>query len=484
MKLFTSKYLIMPLVFTAIILFVILSLNVRPTVSAPGEKDLTTKAETEDSEKRKIIYWRAPMNPLEIYDDPGKSKMGMDLVPVYEDDVSEDSSKGERKIIYWKAPMDPTEIYENPGKSKTGMDLIPAYEDEFMGGVDIRIDPVVEQNMGTKTEIVQKGPLKHAIKTYGNITFDETRTRVVSQKYGGWIEKLYANYTGFRVKKGDPLYEIYSPTLLASQEEYLSAYKNFQRQKTEFNRDILESARLRLSYFDIADTEIQSIKENGRVKKTLLVRSPVSGVVTHKNVIEGSFVKTGTSLFTISDLSHVWVEAHIFEYEQNLVSIGQEVEMTLSYNPKKTYLGKIAYIFPYLQQKTRDVIIRIDFKNNDNELKPDMFTKIKIYIDQNKEVTSIFSQAVINSGERSIVFVSKGGGKYSPREITTGVQLDDGMVQVLSGLSPGEIIVTSGQFLLDSESRLREAVQKMIKAKKSSGAKPVKDEDDFFKDME
>ena len=216
MKLFTNKYLIMPLLFTAIILFVILSLNLRPAVSASSEKELSTKADTKDSEKRKIIYWRAPMNPLEIYDDPGKSKMGMDLVPVYEDDVSEDTSNGERKIIYWKAPMDPTEIYESPGKSKTGMDLIPAYEDEFMGGVDIKIDPVVEQNMGTKTEIVQKGPLKHAIKTYGNITFDETRARVVSQKYDGWIEKLYANYTGYQAKKGDPLYEIYSPTLLAS----------------------------------------------------------------------------------------------------------------------------------------------------------------------------------------------------------------------------------------------------------------------------
>jgi Cu(I)/Ag(I) efflux system membrane fusion protein len=296
------------------------------------------------------------------------------------------------------------------------------------------------------------------------------------------------------------LYEIYSPSLLASQEEYLSAYKNYQRSKSNLNKELLDSAKKRLQYYDIADQEIRRIEKSGRAQKTLTVRSPYQGVITHKNVIEGSYVKTGASLFTIADLSTVWVEAHIFEYEQNLVYEGQEVEMTLSYNPNKVHTGKISYIFPYLQPKTRDVIIRISFENTKDELKPDMFAQIKINTNTDKTGLFISSQAVIHSGEKKIVFVAKGKGKFTPRQITTGIFLEQGKVQVLSGLAKGENIVVSGQFLLDSESKLKEAIQKMIESKSgpaAAGQAAIKEgsddffdemdekpKDDFFKDME
>jgi Cu(I)/Ag(I) efflux system membrane fusion protein len=375
-----------------------------------------------------------------------------------------DSGKG--KVAYWQAPMNPMEIYDDPGKSKMGMDLVPVYEDSIIGGVDIKINPIVEQNMGLKIEKVQKGPLQHTIKTYGHITFDETRMGIISQKTGGWIEKLYADYTGLFIKKGQPLYEIYSPSLLSSQEEYLSAFRNYQRSKSPLNEEILMSAKKRISYFDIDDREIQAIEESGKVKKAIIVRSPFSGIITHKNITEGEYSKAGESLFKISDLSHVWVEAHIFEYEQNLVSLDQQVELTLSYDPGKVYKGKIFYIFPYLQEKTRDIIIRIDFENQNNELKPNMFARIKIKTDLIADGISIPSEAVIHSGEKKIVFVTRGGGKYRPEEIQTGVYLENGQVQVLSGLENGEHVVVSGQFLLDSESKLKEAIQKMIRAKK------------------
>lgn len=395
--------------------------------------------------------------------------------------ISVQSTDNERKIVYWKAPMDPTEIYEQPGKSKMGMDLVPVYEDELVSGVDIKIDPVVEQNMGLKTEAVQKGPLNHTIETYGNITFDETRTGIVSLKAAGWIDKLYADYTGVHVKKGDPLYEIYSPALLASQEEYLSAFKNFSKNKTDLNKELVLSARSRLLYYDIADSEINAIEQSGLVKKTLMIRSPFDGVVTRKDVVQGAFVQAGAGLFTIADLSHVWVEAHIYEYEQNLVFQGQKVEMTLAYNPDRVYKGEVAYVFPYLQPKTRDVVIRINFENEDARLKPDMFTKIRIKSLSDLPVVSISSQAVIHSGEKKIVFVEKGNGRFTPREINTGIQLDNGMIQVISGLTEGESIVTSGQFLLDSESKMKEAIQKMIQSK--SPAKPAETEEEFFKEM-
>lgn len=439
------------------------------------------------SKERKIIYWKAPMDPTEIYEAPGKSKMGMDLVPVYEDEMSQDSETGERKIVYWKAPMDPTEIYDQPGKSKMGMDLVPVYEDELVGGVDIKINPVVEQNMGLKVAVVKKGALNHTIKTYGHVTFDETLTGIVSLKVSGWIEKLHADYTGFVVEKGQPLYDIYSPSLLASQEEYLSAYKNYKKNKNALNKEIWESARKRLEYYDIADQEIALIEKTDQVKKTLTVRSPYQGVITSKNVIEGTYVKTGASLFTISDLSSVWVEAHIFEYEQNLVYEGQTVEMTLSYTPDRVHRGKIAYIFPYLQPKTRDVTIRISFDNPKGVLKPDMFAQIKINTDPDKTGLSIPAQAVIHSGDRQIVFVARGKGKFTPREVTTGLFLEQSRVQVITGLVEGENIVVSGQFLLDSESKLKEAIQKMIESKSKGPAKAGdtgnENASDFFEDM-
>ena len=402
---------------------------------------------------------------------------------------------GEAKIIYWRAPMDPMEIYEAPGKSKMGMDLVPVYEDDLVGGVDIKINPVVEQNMGLKVEKAIKGPLNHTIQTYGHITFDETRTGVVSSKIGGWIEKLHADYTGLFVEKGEPLYEIYSPSLLSSQQEYLSAFKNYQKNKSAMNKEIFESAGTRLGYFDIANEDIAAIEQSGQVKKSLMVRSAFTGFITHKNIIEGAFVKSGESLFTISDLSTVWVEAHIFEYEQNLVFQGQDVEMTLSYSPGKIYTGKISYIFPYLQPKTRDVIIRIDFENTAGELKPDMFSRIKIKTGSKKTGISISSEAVIYSGEKKIVFVSRGNGQYTPRQVQTGIHLENGRVEILSGLVPEDWVVVSGQFLLDSESKLKEAIHKMIESKSApaqtdetgeadSFFDDMESSDDFFKDMD
>lgn len=493
----STKLILTTVLITAVLtcIFFWTALKLTGTRPDPAGDGTLSKTRATDTGERKIIYWRAPMDPMEIYEEPGKSKMGMDLVPVYEDEVAGESKAGERKIVYWKAPMDPTEIYEQPGKSKMGMDLVPVYEDELVGGVDIKINPVVEQNMGLKIEKAKNGPLNHTIQTYGHITFDETRTGVVSSKIGGWIEKLYADYTGRFIKKGAPLYEIYSPSLLSSQEEYLSAFKNYQKTRSAMNREIFESAGKRLGYFDIADQDIAAIEQSGQVKKSLMVRSPFTGYITHKNIIEGAFAKPGESLFTISDLSNVWVEAHIFEYEQNLVFQGQEVEMTLSYIPGKIYTGKISYIFPYLQPKTRDVIIRIDFENAAGDLKPDMFSRIKIKTGSKKTGISIPSEAVIYSGEEKIVFVSRGNGQYTPRQVQTGIHLENGRVEILSGLVADDPVVVSGQFLLDSESKLKEAIHKMMESKSAPAKTDEADEtdsffddmessDDFFKDME
>lgn len=373
------------------------------------------------------------------------------------------------------------------------MDLTPVrrgdWEEQQQGGgsdegMDIRIDPVMQQNMGLRTALVEKGPLHHTIRTYGHVTYDETRTAQISPKVNGWLEKLFVDFTGEHVEKGAPLFEIYSPRLLAAQEEFLTAFRNFQRAPNERNREFLASARRRLGFFDVAESEIEAIEVANAVKKTLIIRSPFRGVVTHKNAVEGGFVKVGTTVYTIADLSRVWVEAHIYEYELDRVERGQPAEMTLPYRPGRVFEGKVAYIYPYLQQKTRDVVIRLEFENPDLTLKPDMYADVRIKTTGEAKGVVIPSEAVIRSGERNVVFVAKGDGKFSPRETTLGLPLDGGNIHVLVGLSPGENVVTSGQFLLDSESKLQEAVQKMMAAKSGDDASETSGDGGFFDDME
>ncbi len=401
------------------------------------------------------------------------------LGPRHEKEMTKkaESSK-ERKIRYWRAPMNPNEIYDKPGKSAMGMELVPVYDDEVGSGSEIKIDPVTQQNMGIRTAVVKKGPLVHTIRTYGHITPDETRTVQVSPKTSGWIEKLYVNFKGKFVEKGQPLFEIYSPDLVAAQEEYLVAYRNLNRLSSKSSKNLLGSALRRLRYFDVPESEIHEIEKSGIVKKSLKINSPFSGFVIQKNVEEGVFVKAGTMVFRIADLSRVWVEAHIYEYELPWVQEGQGAEMALSYLPGKVFSGKVTYVYPYLQPKTRDVVIRLEFKNPDMELKPDMYADVRIKSVTKGDGLIIPSEAVIRSGERNIVFVMLEEGKFVPRDVILGRSLDGGRIEILAGLVEGEPVVISGQFLLDSESKLKEAVQKMMDAKVIE-----KEERDFFEDM-
>jgi multidrug efflux pump subunit AcrA (membrane-fusion protein) len=377
------------------------------------------------------------------------------------------------------------------------MDLVPVYEDELVGGVAVTVDPVIQQNMGLRTAIVGQEPLERTIRTYGHVTADETRTIQVNLKTGGWIEKLYVDYTGMYVEKGQPLFEFYSPDLLAAQEEYLSTLKSIGSRLGDSGSDLLQSARRRLEYFDVAVGEIQSIQDSGKVKKNLVIRSPFTGYVIDRNVEEGSYVKAGTTIFRITDLSHVWVEAHVYEYEFPWIREGLAAEMTLPYEPGRVFPGRVSFVYPYLQPKTRDVVIRLQFVNPDMKLKPDMYADVRIRTATEGMGMVIPTEAVIRSGERNLVFVTRDNNKFTPRDVTLGPALDDGKVQILSGLAPGEVIVTSGQFLLDSESKLKEAVQKMLEAKRAevkTGAAKTPEteelfedpepEEDFFEDME
>ena len=452
-------------------------LNVQRHLAAPS---VAGEAQAEET------VYVSPMHPWIVSDEPGQCPIcGMDLV-AKRDGPNAAASSGERTIAYWRAPMNPAEVYDQPGKSAMGMDLVPVYEDELVGGVDIFIDPVTQQNMGIRTAEVARQSLVRTIRTYGHVTYDETRTVRVSPKASGWIETLHVDFTGKSVTEGEPLFEIYAPELVTAQEAYLVAFQSAKRLAKDKQTGLLASARRRLQYFDIADSEIEALEATGQVRKTLVIRSPASGVVIEKTAEEGGHVKAGTTIYRIADLSRVWVEAHIFEYELPWVREGQPAAMTIPYWPGDVRSGTVTYVYPYLRPQTRDVRLRLEFDNADLRLKPDMYADIHIKTRADEQGLLLPSEAVLRSGERNVVFVVKGGGKFTPREVTLGLSTDGGMVQALAGLAPGDVVVTSGQFLLDSESKLQEAVQKMIEVSMASAGpgQNADEEDDFFSDMD
>jgi Cu(I)/Ag(I) efflux system membrane fusion protein/cobalt-zinc-cadmium efflux system membrane fusion protein len=383
-----------------------------------------------------------------------------------------------KKIKYWAAPMDPTYIRNEPGKSPMGMELVPVYEDEDdekEATSTIRIDPATMQNMGVRLGRVIRKPLVKNIRTFGNITYDERRIYTINTKFNGWIEKLYVDFVGETVKKGQPLFDIYSPELVTAQEEYLLALQQNTSLKAnpytgirEGARRLLKASRTRLRYWDLSEKQIKKIETTGNVQKTLTIYSPARGVVIKKNAFQGHYVKAGEHQYEIADLSNVWVDVDIYEYELPWVRNGMPAKMELSYIPGKIFSGKVLYVYPFLTAATRTARLRLGFPNPDFKLKPDMYANVKLESVIDRDSLVIPQEAVIDSGVRKVVFVALGKGRFQPREVKLGVEGNNNEFQVLEGLQENEKIVISAQFMLDSESRLQEAIQKMLEVRKQS----------------
>jgi len=381
-------------------------------------------------------------------------------------DISHVSVKTERKILYFKDPMHPWITSDKPGKAPDcGMDLVPVYEgEEGMEEGVIRIDPTIVQNIGVKIEPVKRMKLTKTIRTVGKVDYDETKIAVVTTKISGWIEKLYVDYTGKFVRKGEPLFEVYSPELVTAQEEYLRAinYKeSVSGSKDPYIIDganqLVESSRKRLLYWDITEEQIKELENTKQVRKTLVFYSPVDGVVIERNVFLGTKVAQGMNLMKIVDLSTVWIYADVYEYELPWVKVGEEAEVELSYIPGKILKGKIVYIYPFLQPETRTVKVRLEFENPGYLLKPDMYVNVNIKSKVAIDALVVPEQSVIRTGKRDVVVVALGGGRFKSVDVKLGV-LADGYYQVLEGLHENQNIVTSSHFLIDSESNLKTAL--------------------------
>ena len=315
--------------------------------------------------------------------------------------------------------MHPWVILPEPGPCPIcGMDLVPLDADKFTG--ELAIDPVVVQNIGVRTQPVTTGPLVKSIRTVGDVDYDETRVTDINTKFSGWIEDLEIDSVGAPVEKGDVLFTVYSPALYSAQEEYLLAFRNVQEgvaATADTNRQLLDSARTRLKFFDISDEQIAEVEDRGEAQKTLAVRSPYTGVVIEKMAVEGMQITPGMRVYRIADLSEVWVQATVYEYQLPYVKQGQAATMTLSYLPGETFEGKVVYIYPYLNEKTREAIVRLEFDNPEGRLKPGMFANVMLQNTLADEATLVPQAAVIETGKRQVAFVSLGEGRFEPRDV-------------------------------------------------------------------
>jgi len=412
--------------------------------------------------------YQCPMHPSVVQDHPGDCPIcGMKLVKVEKPKPSaQASTKSAPKLLFYRSPMDPQQTSPTPRKDEMGMDYLPVYERDLapdkptvQGLAAIEIDPARQQLIGLKTSEVEHGSVGGAIRTVGRVAIDETRVRHVNLKVPAFVERIYVDYVGKKVNKGDPLFSIYSPELLSTQEEYLLALKTRDdlaklggAPRGEDN-GLVAAARRKLELWDIPSAAMDQIERTRTPTKTLTLHSPASGVVTKKDVVEGMKLDAGAMPYEIVDLSVVWVLADVYESELRLVKEGMAATLTLAAFPNREFKGKVVFLDPLLDPQTRTVKVRITVPNPSGELRPEMFGEV-VLLGSRHDANTIPADAVIDSGTEKVVFVAVGEGKFEPRVLKMGLS-DGSRVEVVSGLSLGERVVTRANFLVDSESRLR-----------------------------
>lgn len=363
-------------------------------------------------------------------------------------DMTAPESKSSDEPLYWVAPMDPNYQRDKPGKSPMGMDLIPVYADDLNGSNDkpgtVKIDPAVENNLGVKTDTVKQEVLTPRIETVGYIAFDESQLWQTNVRISGWVEKLYINAVGEKVKQGEVLFTLYSPELVKAQEELISAYKTNRK-------DMIKGATDRLVTLGVDHSQIKSIVRRGKASQTIEIKAPADGVIASLNIREGGYLSPAQAVISAGPLDEVWVDAEVFERQSHWIKKGSQASMTLDALPGGEWNGEVDYVYPILDPNTRTLRVRLRFANPLGELKPNMFANVELNPVSSDEVLTIPRSSVIRSGGMTRVVLAEGEGKYRSARIEVGREAAD-KIEVLQGLSVGERIVTSAHFMLDSES--------------------------------
>jgi Cu(I)/Ag(I) efflux system membrane fusion protein len=368
--------------------------------------------------------------------------------------VPEAAAPAERDVLYWVAPMDPNFRRDEPGKSPMGMDLVPVYADEVDATPGtVKIDPTVVNNLGVRTALAEQGPLSRRIETVGYVNFDEETLQHVHTRVDGWIEKLAVTATGDPVRQGELLFELYSPTLVNAQQEYLTAVRSN-------NRVLLEASRDRLTALGVTDSEIARLRENREASQRVRVYAESDGVIAHLGVREGIFITPATEVMSVARLDQVWVHAEVFERQSAWVQPGQAAVVELDYLPGKTWQGTVDYVYPELDSSTRTLRVRIRFDNEGEMLRPNMFARVTLLSAATEPVVHVPREALIRGGSIDRVVLALGEGRFRSQPVSVGIESGD-RVAILDGLSAGDRVVTSGQFLIDSESNIESALSRM-----------------------
>ena len=401
------------------------------------------------------------MHPQIIKKEPGNCPIcGMKLVPIRANTNGHATGSSGRQVKYWKSSMTPGEVSPKPGKDSMGMELVPVYDDAGPAADTIQIDPVTIQRMNLKTGLVTRGPVLREIRTVGSIAYDEAGLHDITLKYEGWIEKLLVDTTWAKVKAGDPLLEIYSPDLYNAELNYLVAL----RSEDAGGGPLTRASLARLQLFDVPAEFIAGLQTSREAPRTFVFRAPADGVVIEKMAIAGQMMKPGERIYRLADLSQVWVLAQIYEQDLPFVRAGQDATVRVTYGPERTIDGRVELLLPQVEDQTRTATARIALPNPDGSLRPGMFVDVRFAAQIADDAVLVPDLAVLRSGEHNTVFIANPDGSFTPREVRLGVRSQGNLYQVLSGLAAGERVVTSGQFMLDSESQLRDAIQKMLKA--------------------
>lgn len=428
-------------------------LSLRPTPTAEA-----TQAPSAGFGQGKVLFYRDPMGLPEISLVPKKDATGIDYIPVYDDVPASMSAalagdnKDKGRILYYRNPMGLADVSYEPKKDSMGMEYIPVYENESAGQdnvVKISLDKV--QRLGVATEPVAMRRLTRTIRATGTVQADESRQTIVTAKFDGWVQELLVDKTGTVVKRGQAMLALFSPSLRLAQQEYILARRT--------DPELAAAAVQRLETLGLSASQISALKDASHAPGTTAVPAPESGQVVEKMVIEGMKVEAGEPLYRLIDFSHLWVIADI--YEQDLASIrpGLPVEVELEAFPGESFAGEVSFIYPELTPATRTARVRVELDNPGGRLKADMFAAVLLTADYDREaVLAVPDSAVLDTGKRQAILVERGEGRYEPRVVKLGRRAD-GYAEILEGVSEGEKVVVSANFLIDAESNLQSALR-------------------------
>ncbi len=434
------------------------------TATACGKKAMEKAAQPQQ--------YHCPMHPSFISDKPGDCAIcGMKLVPMEKKAETPPAKPAPAKKNLYRSTMMPNEISDKPGKDSMGMEMVPFESEAPVAGTAgipglaaVAISPEKRKLMNLQLATVEVKNLSRRLRTSARIVADETRLFRVTAKIDGYVEKLFVNASGQAVHRGQPLLSIYSPDLVASQQEFLSALAMAKQMgqspdplAAESGRGLLDAARRRLKLWDISDAQVERLEKSGRVEKALILAAPAGGYVSEKMVLAGQKIMAGEILMVVTDLSDVWAEADLYESDAAYVKLGMAAELTLPFLPGKSFPGRISFLNPFLDAASRTLTARLEIANPDLLLKPEMYGDITLTIDLGERL-AVPESAVMRTGERNYVFVDDGAGSLTPVQVQTGIQSGNDM-EILSGLKRGDRVVAAANFLVDSESSLKAALQ-------------------------